>query len=64
MSLVLHEGQVHCLDSICFHAGGPLALGEIEDIEDQPCLVCPCEQRWHGARARGRARCAASPPLC
>eukprot|EP00887_Chlorella_sp_A99_P005342 scaffold1.g5342.t1 len=43
VSLIQHEGTVYCLDSICFHAGGPLTLGDIEDIEQQPCLVCP----WH-----------------
>lgn len=32
-----------CIDSICFHAGGPLALGDIEEINNKQCLVCP----WH-----------------
>ena len=37
------DGELHCLDSVCFHAGGPLALGDIEELEGKPCLVCP----WH-----------------
>jgi nitrite reductase/ring-hydroxylating ferredoxin subunit len=33
------DGQVHCLDGICPHAGGPLARGKFDG-----CLVtCP----WH-----------------
>ncbi|XP_013048774.1 Rieske domain-containing protein isoform X1 [Anser cygnoides] len=38
-----HEGKFHALDSRCYHEGGPLNLGEIEDIAGQPCIVCP----WH-----------------
>ena len=34
------EGQLHAIDGICPHAGGPLADGEL-----QGCIVtCP----WHG----------------
>jgi len=36
-------GRIFCIDSICFHAGGPLALGDIEEINETSCLVCP----WH-----------------
>lgn len=43
VSIIRHQDQLYCLDSTCFHAGGPLALGEIEDIDGQPCLRCP----WH-----------------
>ena len=28
---------------MCFHAGGPLTLGEIEDVAGTPCVKCP----WH-----------------
>ncbi|NXI52580.1 RFESD protein, partial [Chloroceryle aenea] len=38
-----HEGKFHALDSRCYHEGGPLRLGEIEDIDGQACIVCP----WH-----------------
>lgn len=24
ISIIQHEGQLYCIDSICFHAGGPL----------------------------------------
>lgn len=35
-----HAGQLHALDGVCSHAGGPLARGELDD----GVLVCP----WHG----------------
>ena len=38
-----HRGRLHCIDSICYHAAGPLGLGDIEDIEDRPAIICP----WH-----------------
>ncbi|XP_073431517.1 Rieske domain-containing protein [Dendrobates tinctorius] len=38
-----HLGYFHALDLRCYHAGGPLHLGEIEDINGQACVVCP----WH-----------------
>lgn len=37
-----HRGRLHALDNRCPHAGGPLALGRVE----QGRVVCP----WHGAR--------------
>uniref|UniRef100_A0A8C3KYQ7 Rieske domain-containing protein n=1 Tax=Chrysolophus pictus TaxID=9089 RepID=A0A8C3KYQ7_CHRPC len=38
-----HEGRFYALDSRCYHEGGPLRLGEIEDIDGQACIICP----WH-----------------
>ncbi|XP_014426809.2 Rieske domain-containing protein isoform X2 [Pelodiscus sinensis] len=38
-----HEGKFYAMDCGCYHAGGPLHLGEIEDINGQPCIICP----WH-----------------
>ena len=44
VSLIRHSGgQLHCLDSTCYHAGGPLGAGDIEDVEGTACLSCP----WH-----------------
>eukprot|EP00878_Enallax_costatus_P035012 GHUV01038972.1.p1 GENE.GHUV01038972.1~~GHUV01038972.1.p1 ORF type:complete len:114 (+),score=11.71 GHUV01038972.1:41-382(+) len=37
------RGELTCIDSVCFHAGGPLGLGDIEDVNGRPCLICP----WH-----------------
>ncbi|XP_069820755.1 Rieske domain-containing protein [Dendropsophus ebraccatus] len=38
-----HLGNFHALDLRCYHTGGPLHLGEIEDIDGRACIVCP----WH-----------------
>lgn len=37
------QGVLHAIDSVCFHAGGPLGIGEIEDLNGKSCIVCP----WH-----------------
>ncbi|XP_051028465.1 Rieske domain-containing protein isoform X2 [Acomys russatus] len=38
-----HKGEYHAMDIRCYHSGGPLHLGEIEDFNGQSCIVCP----WH-----------------
>lgn len=47
LSIFRHDGALYALDHHCYHSGGPLALGDIEDLvlnqESHPCVVCP----WH-----------------
>jgi nitrite reductase/ring-hydroxylating ferredoxin subunit len=38
------DGRLYCLDSVCYHTGGPLMLGDIEDVAGAECVRCP----WHG----------------
>ncbi|XP_077991874.1 Rieske domain-containing protein-like [Glandiceps talaboti] len=38
-----HNGDVFALDKYCYHAGGPLEVGDIEDIAGVSCIICP----WH-----------------
>ncbi|XP_053557476.1 Rieske domain-containing protein [Bombina bombina] len=38
-----HNGQYHAMDLRCYHSGGPLHLGDIEEINGQSCIICP----WH-----------------
>jgi nitrite reductase/ring-hydroxylating ferredoxin subunit len=47
-----HSGTLYALDHHCYHSGGPLAMGDIEELvlDDthggphlHPCVVCP----WH-----------------
>ncbi|XP_049724402.1 Rieske domain-containing protein isoform X1 [Elephas maximus indicus] len=38
-----HKGEYHAMDIRCYHSGGPLHLGEIEDFDGRSCIVCP----WH-----------------
>lgn len=35
--------RFYALDAVCSHEGGPLELGDIEDISGSRCIVCP----WH-----------------
>ena len=38
------DGALHCLDSVCYHAGGPLTAGDVEELPNgEACVVCP----WH-----------------
>jgi len=47
VSVIRFRGALHCLDSVCYHAGGPLTAGDIEEIEfagaSVACVLCP----WH-----------------
>ena len=43
VSVLRHAGQLHALDSVCYHAGGPLTAGDIEEVGGQACISCP----WH-----------------
>lgn len=43
ISLVRHRDTLYAIDAVCFHAGGPLTLGDIEDVNGRPCVSCP----WH-----------------
>mmetsp|Transcript_12137 Transcript_12137/g.21750 ORF Transcript_12137/g.21750 Transcript_12137/m.21750 type:complete len:272 (-) Transcript_12137:668-1483(-) len=41
---VINElGKLYAIDSVCFHAGGPLGIGDIEEINGRKCITCP----WH-----------------
>jgi nitrite reductase/ring-hydroxylating ferredoxin subunit len=63
ISVICYQDRLHCLDSVCFHAGGPLALGEIEEIaECGATLVCPYHyyhvslrdgEKWYQAAQQG-----------
>ncbi|XP_031712509.1 Rieske domain-containing protein-like isoform X4 [Anarrhichthys ocellatus] len=42
--LVLHhQGQLHAMDTRCYHSGGALQYGDIEEFNGRLCIVCP----WH-----------------
>jgi nitrite reductase/ring-hydroxylating ferredoxin subunit len=44
ISIIRYKDRLYCVDSVCFHAGGPLALGDVEELQEgNPCLICP----WH-----------------
>ncbi|CAL8248555.1 unnamed protein product [Merluccius merluccius] len=41
--VLYHQGELHAMDLRCYHAGGPLLNGDIEEFNGQSCIVCP----WH-----------------
>jgi len=45
VTVLTHKGTPYCFDTVCYHAGGPLGKGLIEDIEEvgASCVKCP----WH-----------------
>lgn len=45
ITLFRHKATISAIDSICHHAGGPLTLGKLEDIEDLGVRVVLCP--WH-----------------
>jgi nitrite reductase/ring-hydroxylating ferredoxin subunit len=42
ITIFRHHGILSSIDSICHHAGGPLTLGKIIDIEDLGMSVISC----------------------
>jgi nitrite reductase/ring-hydroxylating ferredoxin subunit/ferredoxin-NADP reductase len=43
IAVVCHKGQLYAIDNACYHHGGPLLRGDIEEMGGHPCIVCP----WH-----------------
>ncbi len=43
VSVIRYGSRLYCLDSVCYHAGGPLTAGDIEECNGEPCIICP----WH-----------------
>ncbi|KAM9393329.1 Rieske domain-containing protein-like [Pholidichthys leucotaenia] len=38
-----HQGQLYAMDMHCYHSGGALQYGDIEEFNGKLCIVCP----WH-----------------
>lgn len=34
VTVVEHAAQLYCIDSTCYHAGGPLGVGDIEEVTE------------------------------
>ncbi|KAF7669886.1 hypothetical protein LDENG_00100630 [Lucifuga dentata] len=41
--VLYHEGQLYAMDLRCYHSGGALQHGDIEEFNGRLCIVCP----WH-----------------
>ncbi|CAM39162.1 conserved hypothetical protein [Leishmania braziliensis MHOM/BR/75/M2904] len=46
IAVVCHRNELYAIDNACYHHGGPLLLGDIEEMGGHPCIVCP----WHSYR--------------
>ncbi|XP_022083149.1 Rieske domain-containing protein-like [Acanthaster planci] len=43
ITVFYRDRRFYAMDFHCYHAGGPLDVGNIEDINGISCIVCP----WH-----------------
>ncbi|XP_076857341.1 Rieske domain-containing protein [Brachyhypopomus gauderio] len=41
--VLYHQGAFYAMDVRCYHSGGPLQDGDIEEFDGRLCIVCP----WH-----------------
>ncbi|XP_029019344.1 Rieske domain-containing protein [Betta splendens] len=41
--VLYHQGKLHAMDMHCYHSGGALQHGDIEEFNGRMCIVCP----WH-----------------
>ncbi|XP_060747772.1 Rieske domain-containing protein [Tachysurus vachellii] len=39
--VIYHQGVFYAMDQHCYHAGGSLLNGDIEEIDNRLCIVCP-----------------------
>ncbi|XP_012726177.1 Rieske domain-containing protein [Fundulus heteroclitus] len=39
--IIHHQGVFYAIDCYCYHAGGTLQDGDIEDINGKLCIICP-----------------------
>ncbi|KAG7229771.1 hypothetical protein INR49_012567 [Caranx melampygus] len=39
--IIYHQGGFYAMDSYCYHAGGMLQNGDIEEIDGKLCIICP-----------------------
>ncbi|XP_029907943.1 Rieske domain-containing protein [Myripristis murdjan] len=39
--IVYHEGVLYAMDMYCYHAGGNLQNGDIEEFDGKLCIICP-----------------------
>jgi len=41
--IIYHNNEFMAIDAVCYHFGGPLNEGDIEDVDGVTCIECP----WH-----------------
>lgn len=43
IAIIAYCGRFYAIDNFCYHHGGPLLMGDIEDVGGHTCIICP----WH-----------------
>ncbi|KAF5893981.1 Rieske domain-containing protein-like, partial [Clarias magur] len=61
LAIFYHQGVFYALDQQCYHAGGSLLDGDIEEIDKKLCIVCP-KHKYKITLAEGEGLYNASNP--
>ncbi|XP_008278741.1 Rieske domain-containing protein-like [Stegastes partitus] len=60
--LIIHQqGVFYALDSYCYHAGGMLQNGDIEELNGRLCIICP-KHKYKISLAEGESLYKATDP--
>ncbi|XP_077581784.1 Rieske domain-containing protein isoform X2 [Stigmatopora nigra] len=54
--IIYHREVFYALDYYCYHAGGNLETGDIEEIGGQLCIICP-KHKYKISLAKGEGLC-------
>ncbi|XP_071372674.1 Rieske domain-containing protein [Centroberyx affinis] len=59
--VLYHQGVFYALDFHCYHAGGPLQNGDIEEFDGKLCIICP-RHKYKISLAKGEGMYKATNP--
>ncbi|XP_059185845.1 Rieske domain-containing protein [Centropristis striata] len=59
--VIHHQGNFYAIDSYCYHAGGMLQDGDIEELGGKLCIICP-NHKYKISLANGEGIYKASDP--
>ncbi|XP_077386311.1 Rieske domain-containing protein [Festucalex cinctus] len=54
--IIYHQGGFYALDYYCYHAGGKLETGDIEELGGTLCIICP-KHKYKISLAKGEGLC-------
>ncbi|XP_077049427.1 Rieske domain-containing protein [Siphateles boraxobius] len=60
--IIYHQRTFHAMDLQCYHAGSSLETGDIEEINNKHCIVCP-KHKYKITLAEGEGLYKAKNPL-
>ncbi|KAG1943570.1 Rieske domain-containing protein-like [Pimephales promelas] len=60
--IIYHQRTFHAMDLQCYHAGSSLETGDIEEINNKHCIVCP-KHKYRISLADGEGLYRAKNPL-